>query len=54
MGVLDDPMALSLSEDEMLSLLEKRPQVQAKKLMSVLKRKNASLKELEMYHWIRK
>jgi len=36
MGVLDDPMVLNLSEDEMLSLVEKKPEVQAKKLMSVL------------------
>jgi len=36
LAVLDDPAVLNLSEDEMLSLVEKKPEVQAKKLMSVL------------------
>ena len=36
LAVIDDPALLNLSEDEMLSLVEKKPEVQAKKLMSVL------------------
>merc|ERR1712110_1244260 len=36
MVVLDDPAVLDLSEEELISLIEKEPEVQAKKLMSVL------------------
>lgn len=36
MVVLDDPAILNLSEEEMIHLIEKEPEVQAKKLMSVL------------------
>lgn len=36
MVVLDDPAVLDLSEEELVSLIEKEPEVQAKKLMSVL------------------
>ena len=36
LAVIDDPALLNLSEDEMLSLVEKKLEVQAKKLMSVL------------------
>ena len=34
LAVIDDPALLNLSEDEMLSLVEKKPEVQAKKRMS--------------------
>jgi len=36
MVVLDDPGILNLSEEELLHLIEKEPEVQAKKMMSVL------------------
>merc|ERR1712066_849534 len=36
MVVLDDPAVLDLSEEELISLIEKEPEVQAKKLMSIL------------------
>lgn len=36
MVVLDDPAILNLSEEELIHLIEKEPEVQAKKLMSVL------------------
>ena len=36
MAVLDDPHVLDLSEEELIELISKEPEVQAKKLMSVL------------------
>jgi len=36
LAVLDDPLVLNLSEGEFLTLIEKRPEVQGKKLMAVL------------------
>ena len=36
MAVLDDPHVLDLSEEELIELIAHVPEVQAKKLMSVL------------------